>query len=170
MAGYVIGLITLDEILWFFTSSVMGIALEFRVRSDLLDNDSADPASLGIPSHMITDLECLWHLVSDCPSRDPPSMAWVPPQVRTERASPIRPSERLYASVYCAQAPEIAPRCAWRVLAHLDIVVASTFRSSRYLRSEDSETKRQVVGRSSEMRASQPPLVVDGWGEGRGAK
>ena len=34
---------------------------EFPVGSDLLDDDSTDPTSLGIPSHVITDLECFRH-------------------------------------------------------------------------------------------------------------
>src|SRR5215467_1062547 len=39
----------------------MQVALELCVRGDLLDDDSADPASLGIPLHVVTDLECFRH-------------------------------------------------------------------------------------------------------------
>jgi hypothetical protein len=35
--------------------------LEFHVGSDLLDDDSTNPTSLGIPSHVVTDLECFRH-------------------------------------------------------------------------------------------------------------
>jgi hypothetical protein len=44
--------------LWRFTRGVMHVAFEFHVRSNLLDDDSTDPTSLGIPSHVLTDLEC----------------------------------------------------------------------------------------------------------------
>lgn len=57
MDGYMFGFIALDEILGHFPRSMMHVTLNCRVGNDLLDNDSADPASLGIPSNMITDLE-----------------------------------------------------------------------------------------------------------------
>ena len=61
MDCHVFGFIALDEILWHFPRSVMHVPFDFRVGNDLLDDDSADPASLGIPSHVITDLECFRH-------------------------------------------------------------------------------------------------------------
>jgi len=36
----------------------MYISFEFRIGSDLFDDDSTNPTSFGIPSHVITDLEC----------------------------------------------------------------------------------------------------------------
>src|SRR5215469_17987601 len=39
----------------------MDVTLELGVRGDLSDDDSADSTSLGIPSHVITDLECFRH-------------------------------------------------------------------------------------------------------------
>ena len=58
---YVFSFVTLDEILWRFTRGVMHVPFEFHVGSDLLDDDSTNPTSLGIPSHVLTDLECLLH-------------------------------------------------------------------------------------------------------------
>ena len=57
----VFSFVTLDEILWRFTRGVMHVPFEFHVGSDLLDDDSANPTSLGIPSHVITDFECFRH-------------------------------------------------------------------------------------------------------------
>jgi len=45
------------EILGRFPRSMMRVSLEAYVGSDLLDDDSAKPASLGIPCHMVADLE-----------------------------------------------------------------------------------------------------------------
>jgi hypothetical protein len=47
---YVFSFVTLDEILWRFTRGVMHVPFEFHVGSDLLDDDSTNPTSLGIPS------------------------------------------------------------------------------------------------------------------------
>ena len=55
---HVFGFVTLDEILWYFPRCVMQVFFEFRIGSDLVDDDPTDPISLGIPSHVITDLEC----------------------------------------------------------------------------------------------------------------
>src|SRR5262249_38936414 len=38
-----------------------GGSLDLCVRSKLLDDDSADPASLGIPPDVVTNLECFRH-------------------------------------------------------------------------------------------------------------
>ena len=61
MNCHVFGFITLDEILWRFPRGVMHVPFEFDVGSDLPDDDSTNPASFRIPSHMITDLECFRH-------------------------------------------------------------------------------------------------------------
>jgi hypothetical protein len=37
------------------------VPVELRVGNNLLDDDPADPASLGIPSHVLTDLEYFRH-------------------------------------------------------------------------------------------------------------
>ena len=58
---YVFGFVTLDEILWRFPRGVMHISFEFRIGSDFLDDESTNPTSLRIPSHVITDLECFRH-------------------------------------------------------------------------------------------------------------
>src|SRR5207245_7481733 len=39
----------------------MHVSLEARVGSDLLEDDSTNPTSLGIPSHVVTDLESFRH-------------------------------------------------------------------------------------------------------------
>ena len=52
---------TLDEILWRFTRGVMHVPFDFHVGSDLLDDDSANLTGLGIPSYVLTDLECFRH-------------------------------------------------------------------------------------------------------------
>ncbi len=36
---------------------MMHVALELHIGSNLLDDDSADHASLGIPTHVVPDLE-----------------------------------------------------------------------------------------------------------------
>ena len=61
MNCYVFSFVTLDEILWRFTRGVMHGPFEFHVGSDLLDDDSTNHTRLGIPSHVITDLECFRH-------------------------------------------------------------------------------------------------------------
>ena len=61
MNCYVFSFVTLDEILWRFTRGVMHVPFEFDVGSDLLHDDSAHQTSLGIPSHVLTDLECFRH-------------------------------------------------------------------------------------------------------------
>jgi hypothetical protein len=61
MDRYMVGFVALDQVLGRFPRSVMRIPLEVRVRSDLFDDDSADPPSLGIPSHMVTDFEVFRH-------------------------------------------------------------------------------------------------------------
>jgi hypothetical protein len=58
---YVFGFVTLDEILWRFPRGVTHISFEFRIGSDFLDDESTNPTSLRIPSHVITDLECFRH-------------------------------------------------------------------------------------------------------------
>jgi hypothetical protein len=59
---HVFGFVTLDEILWHFRRGVTDISFEFRIGSDLLDDDSTNSASFRIPSHVITDLECFRHI------------------------------------------------------------------------------------------------------------
>jgi hypothetical protein len=54
---YMVGFVTLDEILGFFSRRVMHVPFEVRVGSDLPDDDSAHMPSLTIPLHMITDFE-----------------------------------------------------------------------------------------------------------------
>src|SRR6516225_2434907 len=56
-----VGFVALDQILGRFSRSVVDVSLELCVRSKLLDDDSADPASLGIPPDVVTDLECFRH-------------------------------------------------------------------------------------------------------------
>jgi hypothetical protein len=58
---YMFSFFTLDEILWRFTRGVMQVPVECHVGSDLLNDDSTNPTSLGIPSHVLTDLECFRH-------------------------------------------------------------------------------------------------------------
>lgn len=55
------GFVTLDEKLWGFPRGVMHISFEFRIGSDLLDDESTNPTSFRIPSHVIADLKCLRH-------------------------------------------------------------------------------------------------------------
>jgi hypothetical protein len=55
---YMLRFVTFDEILWRFTRGVMHVPFEFHVSGDLLYDDSADSPGFGIPSHMVTELEC----------------------------------------------------------------------------------------------------------------
>lgn len=57
MNRYVLSFVTLDEVLRRFPRGVMCVSLELRVRRELFEDDSTDPASFGIPSHVIPDLE-----------------------------------------------------------------------------------------------------------------
>ena len=61
MNCYVFGFVTLDEILWRFPRGVVHVPFEVHVGSDFLDDDSTNPTSLGIPSHVLTDLERFRH-------------------------------------------------------------------------------------------------------------
>jgi hypothetical protein len=56
-----VGFIALDQILGRFSRSVMHVSLEPRVGGDLLGDDSANAASLGIPSHVVADVEHFRH-------------------------------------------------------------------------------------------------------------
>lgn len=61
MHGYVVGFVTLNQILRLFARSVVRVSLEARISDDLFHNDSADPTGLGIPAHVITDFEVFFH-------------------------------------------------------------------------------------------------------------
>src|ERR1700752_1788656 len=78
MDCHVFGFIALDEVLWLLPRSVTHVPLELRVGNDLLDDDSADPAGLGIPSDVITDLECFRH-------RSLPFPRWLSESARQSR-------------------------------------------------------------------------------------
>ena len=56
-----VGFIALDQILGRFSRSVMHVSLEPGVGGDLLGDDSANAASLGIPSHVVADVEHFRH-------------------------------------------------------------------------------------------------------------
>ena len=56
-----VGFIALDQILGRFSRSVMHVSLEPRVGSDLLGDHSANATSLGIPSHVVADVEHFRH-------------------------------------------------------------------------------------------------------------
>jgi hypothetical protein len=58
---YVVGFVTLDEVLGLFPRSVMCVPLEVRIGSNFFDDDSADPSGFGIPPHVVTSLECFRH-------------------------------------------------------------------------------------------------------------
>lgn len=57
----VIGLIALDQVMWLFLGSVVGVALELRVGRYFLEDDSADAARFGVLAHMVADFECFRH-------------------------------------------------------------------------------------------------------------
>jgi hypothetical protein len=57
----VFSFVTLDEIIVALHARGDARSLEFHVQSNLLDDDSTDPTSVGIPSHVLTDLECFRH-------------------------------------------------------------------------------------------------------------
>jgi len=58
---YMVGFVALDQILGRFSRSVVDEFHDLCVRSKLLDDDFADPASLGIPPDVVTNLECFRH-------------------------------------------------------------------------------------------------------------
>ena len=55
MDRYVLGFVTLKEILRFFARSVMCVPFELGITRELLDDDSADSPGFGIPAHVVTD-------------------------------------------------------------------------------------------------------------------
>lgn len=57
----VFGLVTLDEVLWLFPRGMVNVSLERRILRNLLDDNSLDVPSLGIPLHMIIDFERFRH-------------------------------------------------------------------------------------------------------------
>ncbi len=57
----VVGLIAFDQVLRCISRRMMHVPLEFHVRSDPFDDDSADMARLGVPSDMVADLESFGH-------------------------------------------------------------------------------------------------------------
>ena len=63
MDRYMVGFVTLNEVLGRFLRRVMCVSFELRVVRDLFDHDSADSSGFGIPAHVITDDKCLWHRV-----------------------------------------------------------------------------------------------------------
>src|SRR6516164_8938147 len=66
-----VGFVALDQILGRFSRSVVDVSLDLCVSSKLLDDDSADPASLGIPPDVVTNLECFRHPENHCGSACP---------------------------------------------------------------------------------------------------
>ncbi len=64
----VIGFIALNEILGLFFGGVVGVAFDFHIGNDLLDDSAADPACFRIPCDVIAAFECLGHL---CAATEP---------------------------------------------------------------------------------------------------
>ncbi len=61
MNGHMIGLVALNEVLRFVFRGVMYETLDPNVRSDLLDNHTANSARLGIPFNVVASPEYSWH-------------------------------------------------------------------------------------------------------------
>src|SRR5262245_51771658 len=59
--GDVIRLVALDQVLGGFLRGAHGVSLELHRRADLLADHSAHAAGLGIPAHVVPDLESALH-------------------------------------------------------------------------------------------------------------
>ena len=59
--GHVVGLVALDQILWFFFRRPNHIALKLDGRRDLFLNHSSYAAGFRIPAYMISDPKFLFH-------------------------------------------------------------------------------------------------------------
>jgi hypothetical protein len=62
MNGHMIGLVALDEVLWFILRGVVQITLEPYVRSDLPENDPANSSGLRVPRNVVTPFEHFGHM------------------------------------------------------------------------------------------------------------
>src|SRR6185312_14702924 len=59
--GDVVGLVALDLVLRIVLAAVAGVALVVGVAGVDLDDLAADVAGLGVPAHVVADLECMAH-------------------------------------------------------------------------------------------------------------
>jgi hypothetical protein len=88
--GNMIGLVALDLVLWIIRARVMDITFVVHVPGVQANNMAADPASFGIPAHVIARFEPQW---SDPGARSSvSSRGYAAPNIRPgEQASHLAP-------------------------------------------------------------------------------